>query len=122
MFLVRDFDFEDYGQEGYYHMKKSIEDRLEELWRSISKPKKYENSSFKKFFFFRFQTLPSIKDKSAFRRGVEFLQAQLFDPDSEDYLLDELESKVPVDALPLFIENSWEKIRSDKDINLVRLK
>lgn len=119
VFLVRDFDASFYGEDGLANIKRVTEERLEKMWDSITKPEKFQNTSFKKFFYFRFETMPSIKDPSAFKERVEEIREQLCEKESKNYVLGGPNSNIPVDGLPLFLKNSWEKIRSDKDINLV---
>lgn len=42
-----------------------------------------------------------------------------FDLDAADTLFPSLESKnVPMDGLSIFIDNTWEKIRTQKELNL----
>ncbi len=42
-----------------------------------------------------------------------------FGTGAPDTLFPNLESKnVPIDGLPLFIENTWEKIKNQKELNL----
>ena len=39
--MVRDFDMQRYGENGYQSIKKKVESRLDEMWKSIAKPDGY---------------------------------------------------------------------------------
>ena len=102
-------------------MRSDTEARLEKMWDEIAKPEKYQGTSFKKFFYFRFETMPCIDDEDEFEDRIKHWRAQICDESSSQYIMGDVKStsNMPVDGLPLFLQNSWDKIRSDKDINLV---
>ena len=98
---------------------KTIQGDVNKLWSEIYKPEGYEDAQPQQFFSFEFTTLPNkdyeeekfeeacIKLKGRFRQNVE---NSLFPHDCT--------KNVPMDGFALFISQTWDTIRSNKELNL----
>jgi protein SEY1 len=89
------------------------------IWADIYKPEGFEHSKAEEFFAFEFKTLPHkefmpkefeeecSKLKLRFRRDNE---ESLFPPTGE--------KNIPLDGFPFFVNDTWQVIRSNKELNL----
>ena len=93
---------------------------MRQIWSEIYKPEQHANSQPGDFFQFEFVMMPhkifqpdEFTAKAAELRERFSLQAQdgIFNPDSED-------SNVPSDGLPVFVDQTWAVIRTQKELNL----
>jgi protein SEY1 len=116
LFVLRDFD--DRGN-NFERIKAIIDQDVLNIWNDIYKPDQYKDSKPQDFFHFEFSMLPhKIYEEDKFVSKAKELRTR-FDIGAVNTLFPSLESKnVPMDGLPLFIENTWEKIRTQKELNL----
>jgi len=116
LFVLRDFD--DRGNNSERIME-IIDKDVKNIWKEIYKPDQYKASVPQDFFHFEFAMIPhKVYEEDKFTAKCKELRSR-FDVGQPDTLFPSLESKnVPMDGLPLFIENTWEKIKTQKELNL----
>lgn len=94
---------------------------LNKIWSEIYKPEKYAGSTPQDFFKFEFACLPNkIFQEEEFFSEATKLRGR-FDIETPDSLFlrsETQDSNLPIDAVPVFVEKSWEVIRNQKELNL----
>lgn len=89
------------------------------LWAEIYKPEKFRDSKASDFFDFDFFMIPhKIYEEERFIEKCNELKGR-FDKNAENSVFPKLDSKnVPIDGLSVFIDQTWEVIRNQKELNL----
>ncbi|KAF4556738.1 Protein SEY1 [Elsinoe fawcettii] len=105
---------------------------LSRIWSTLSKPSGLETSKIEDYFDFAFVALPhKILQPERFvsevaRLGQRFREGYA-DPKKRSFLLDdasvpillpEYHRRIPADGFPLYAENVWAQIDSNKDLDL----
>jgi protein SEY1 len=87
---------------------------------SLPKPAGKEDALITDYFDFSFQGLPhKVYAFDNFKAGVNGLQSRFYDSVTPDFLLKPNYHKgVPADGFPRFAEAIWEKIVSNRDLDL----
>lgn len=116
LFVLRDFNEAQNNKES---MIKLLETNVKTMWNEIYKTDKYENSSPHDFFEFDYYMMPhKIYQPTGFEEAARELR-QRFRVDDPETIFPKTEShNVPVDGLPMYIENCWKCIREQKELNL----
>ena len=116
IFVLRDFN-------ELSHNKKKIiellENNVRSIWGEIYKTEQFQDSSPHDFFDFEFVTMPHklYQPKEFVDSGMALRER--FQVDNPDSLFPIVESaNVPIDGLPMFIDNCWTCIREQKELNL----
>jgi len=111
-------DFDDRGNNRQKIMD-LIHNDIRNLWSEIYKPEKYRDSKAEDFFDFEFCMLPHKNyEEEKFVEGCEKLRAR-FDIENPDTLYPKnSEKNIPIDGLSVFIDQTWEVIRNQKELNL----
>ncbi|KAG0213478.1 Dynamin-like GTPase that mediates homotypic ER fusion [Mortierella sp. GBA30] len=93
---------------------------LEKIWQGLSKPEGLENCRISDYFEFQFTDLPhKLLQPKDFDVGIDQLRLRFTDTSNRNYVFRPLYSKrVPVDGLPIYTESIWEKIMTNKDLDL----
>lgn len=119
IFVVRDFVEK---RENRDDIKEKLINRVNKAWEEIPKPADKAN----------------VKLEDVFKLNVFFLTSKLLEREKENWLKgisdvkqflvnsttnkDLVHDNIPVTDLPLYMENIWNTIKSDKDINLPQEK
>lgn len=116
MFVLRDFD--DRGN-NFERIRTIIDTDINNIWNEIYKPEQYKNSKPSEFFDFEFYMLPhKIYEEEKFYEKAKELKGR-FDIKASNTLFPTQEGKnTPMDGLSIFIDKTWEKIRTQKELNL----
>lgn len=118
--LLRDFDPKRNKKEKIESM---ILDDLHKIWGEIKKPEKFINSTPDQFFSFEFITLPhKVYLPQEFDQQVMEIKKRL-DSSNPKYLFQNLShiKSVPADGLKQYIEQLWNDILNEKELNIVKL-
>jgi hypothetical protein len=105
-------DFDDRGN-NFERIKNIIDTDVANIWNDIYKPDQYKNSKPSDFFHFEFSMLPHkiYEEEKFYEKGKELKKR--FDIAAPNTLFPTKDCKnVPMDGLALFIDNTWEKIRT----------
>lgn len=117
LFVFRDFD--DRGN-NFDRIKSIIDEDVNKIWSEIYKPDQFKHSKPSDFFHFEFCMLPhKIFEEEKFVQKCKALRVR-FDENEPDSLFPRTEvgKTIPMDGLSIFIQNTWEKIRTQKELNL----
>ena len=115
LFVLRDYD----SRIAFATIKNMIDKDLQQIWSEIYKPEKYASSKPEDFFQFEFAMMPhKIFQPDDFLAKANEIRAR-FDLDATDTLfLTATDENVPADGLPVFISQTWQVIRENKELNL----
>ena len=104
-------DFED--RNNFDFIKQTIDTDVNNIWDDIYKPEQYKNSKPTDFFHFEYFMLPhKIYENDKFVEKCHQLRAR-FSVGVQDTLFPSNDSKnVPIDGLALFVNSTWEKIKT----------
>ena len=93
---------------------------MKNIWSEIYKPEEYRNSKPSDFFHFEFCMLPhKIFEEDKFYAKCKDLRGRLNSEASDSLFPKSGDGKnVPMDGLTLFMSHTWEKIRTQKELNL----
>jgi protein SEY1 len=113
---MRDFDDRGNNREKIMDL---INNDIRNLWGEIYKPEKYRDSKAEDFFDIEFCMLAHKNyQEEQFIEGCEKLRAR-FDFENADTLYPKnSEKNVPIDGLSVFIDQTWDVIRHQKELNL----
>ena len=116
VFVLRDFNPHENNEES---MRNLLEGNVKTIWKEIYKEEKYVNSTPHDFFDFEFYMLPhKIYQPKEFKEAALALREK-FVIDSDNSIFPQIDSvNLPIDGLPMFIENCWKWIREQKELNL----
>jgi GTP1/Obg family GTP-binding protein len=106
IFILRDFNKHEHNKE---KMTELLENNMRTIWNEIYKEEKFLHSSPHDFFDFEFFMMPhKIYQPEDFKETGDILKKK-FNVDDEDSVFPKVEStNVPIDGLPMYIENCWE--------------
>jgi hypothetical protein len=116
LFCLRDFNSNTSNIEQISQM---ISEDVNLIWSEIYKPEGFENSKPEQFFSFEFKTLPHKEfQEKEFIEECKVLRGR-FNIGSPDSLLpNNFDKNVPMDGFAVFIDQTWQTIRSNKELNL----
>lgn len=116
VFVLRDFNKHENNEDQIIRL---LEGNVNDIWKEIYKDPKHQNTSPRDFFDFEYCMLPhKIYQKDDFIKEGLALRSR-FDPFNENTVFPtSVPKNVPIDGLPLFIENIWKCIRERKELNL----
>lgn len=127
-FVIRDH----IGHTPLKNLSKTLVADLTRIWSSLAKPPGLENSQITDFFDFEFTALPhkilqpekfiaeSQTLRKRFREGVSLgVEAnELPEGEKEGIFLPAYHRRIPADGFPMYAENIWNQIVSNKDLDL----
>jgi hypothetical protein len=115
--VLRDFD----DRAGNFdRIKKILEGDIDKIWSEIYKSEKHENSKCTDFFHFEYSMLPHkiFQEDNFYKKAAELKLRFTVGAEDSLYLPDSEEKNVPMDGLTFFIEQAWDTIRHQKELNL----
>ncbi|KAI8851863.1 RHD3/Sey1 [Chytridium lagenaria] len=99
---------------------KTVLDVNLQLFQQAGKPSGKEDSKIDDFFDFAFAGLPhKIFARESFENSVSKLRSKFIDKTNPDYVFKPNYHKhIPADGFPIFAQNIWAKILSNRDLDL----
>ena len=96
-----------------------MKDSLLDIWGDIYKPDGYKDSKISDFFDLEFTFLAHKKyQKDEFAKGTKELRGKFESGNLFVSSAGEHEEVVPIDGLGIFLKQSWDVIRNNKELNL----
>ena len=117
LFVLRDFD----DRKGNFERIKAILDNdINNIWEKIYKPAHLSNSKATDFFQFEFACMPHKNfQEDQFLAKAKELRNRFAVGATDSLFLSEAEQKnLPIDGMPIFVDQAWESIRNQKELNL----
>ncbi|KAF9426851.1 Dynamin-like GTPase that mediates homotypic ER fusion [Podila epigama] len=116
LFVIRDH----VGSTPLSNLSNTLRADLERIWQGLSKPEGLEACKISDYFDFMFTTLShKLLQPEQFEADVEKLRHRFVDPNDPNYVFQPQYSKrVPVDGLHVYAGGIWEKIMTNKDLDL----
>ncbi|KAJ3024040.1 Dynamin-like GTPase that mediates homotypic ER fusion [Thoreauomyces humboldtii] len=115
-FVIRDFT----GVTPIENLSASILKDLERIWAGLNKPPGKEGSLISDFFEFNFAGLPhKVYALQDFDAQAQKLKSKFYDRSNSEYTFKPTFHKhIPADGFPQFAEAIWEKIVTNRDLDL----
>ncbi|ORX84913.1 root hair defective 3 GTP-binding protein [Basidiobolus meristosporus CBS 931.73] len=115
-FVIRDF----IGNTPLENLTATLTNDLNKLWSGLSKPEGLEDCQITDFFDFAFAALPhKILLPEKFDEGVAALRRRFTDSSDPEYVFKPYYHKmIPADGFSTFLEAIWEKIVTNRDLDL----
>ncbi|ORX84203.1 root hair defective 3 GTP-binding protein [Basidiobolus meristosporus CBS 931.73] len=115
-FVIRDF----IGNTPLENLTSTLENDLAKLWSGLAKPEGLEDSQITDFFDFAFAALPhKILLPQKFDEGVAALRKRFTDSSDSEYIFKPNYHKmIPADGFSTFLQAIWEKIVTNRDLDL----
>ncbi|KAG0355674.1 Dynamin-like GTPase that mediates homotypic ER fusion [Gamsiella multidivaricata] len=115
-FVIRDH----VGATPLANLSNTLRADLERIWQGLSKPEGLEDCKISDYFDFMFTTLPhKLLQPEKFESEVLQLRQRFSDPSNPNYVFQPHYSRrVPADGLQFYAEGIWEKIMTNRDLDL----
>ncbi|KAJ1723669.1 Dynamin-like GTPase that mediates homotypic ER fusion [Coemansia erecta] len=93
---------------------------LERIWDSLSKPEGLADARLGDYFDLQFESLPHLRlQPDDFERAALEIRQQFTDKKNAEYVFrPAYKRRVPADGFPHYAESVWEKVVSNKDLDL----
>ncbi|KAH3903294.1 related to Protein SEY1 [Saccharomycodes ludwigii] len=117
LFIIRDH----IGVTPLESLQESIENELDKMWNTLSKPEGYEDTTFHDFFDVKFKGLAhKILQNDKFIEGVKNLGDQVINkPTASNSLFKpEYHYNLPLEGWALYSENCWNTIENSVELDL----
>ncbi|KAF9175161.1 Dynamin-like GTPase that mediates homotypic ER fusion [Mortierella sp. AD011] len=116
LFVIRDH----VGATPLANLSNTLRADLDRIWQGLSKPEGLEDCKISDYFDYMFTTLPhKLLQPEKFEIEVDQLRSRFNDPSDPNYVFRPQYSKrVPVDGLHVYAGGIWEKIMTNKDLDL----
>ncbi|KAF9994759.1 Dynamin-like GTPase that mediates homotypic ER fusion [Entomortierella chlamydospora] len=116
LFVIRDH----VGATPLANLSNTLRADLDRIWQGLSKPEGLEDCKISDYFDYMFTTLPhKLLQPEKFEIEVDQLRSRFNDPSDPNYVFQPQYSKrVPVDGLHVYAGGIWEKIMTNKDLDL----
>ncbi|TRM70209.1 RHD3/Sey1 [Schizophyllum amplum] len=116
LFVIRDH----IGTTPLENLRATVTADLLRIWDSLAKPDELKDRQLSDYFDLDFTALPHkilVPDK--FETEVANLRTRFANKDKSDYLFKPLYHKrIPADGVSMYMENIWEQVQSNKDLDL----
>ncbi|KAF8160733.1 RHD3/Sey1 [Crassisporium funariophilum] len=116
LFVIRDH----IGQTPMANLQATLTADLNRIWEGLSKPTELKDRKLADYFDLAFTALPhKILSADKFESGVQDLRTRFADKSSPDYLFKPAYHKrIPADGVAFYMENIWEQVQTNKDLDL----
>ncbi|KAJ7217672.1 RHD3/Sey1 [Mycena pura] len=116
LFVIRDH----IGQTPLANLQATLTADLKRIWESLSKPPELTDCQLSDYFDLVFTALPhKILAADRFEAEVLNLRKRFVDKDAPDFLFKPVYHKrIPADGAAFYMENIWEQVQSNKDLDL----
>ncbi|KAL0956809.1 hypothetical protein HGRIS_002922 [Hohenbuehelia grisea] len=116
LFVIRDH----IGVTPLANLQATLTADMNRIWESLSKPTELKDRVLSDYFDLAFTTLPhKILSADKFEAEVQDLRRRFADKDHEGYLFKPAYHKrIPADGVAFYMENIWEQVQTNKDLDL----
>ncbi|KAF9909033.1 Dynamin-like GTPase that mediates homotypic ER fusion [Lobosporangium transversale] len=116
LFVIRDH----VGATPLANLSNTLRVDLERIWHGLSKPEGLEDCKITDYFDFMFTTLShKLLQPEKFEADVDQLRLRFTDPNNPNYVFQpQYSRRVPVDGLHIYAGGIWDKIMTNKDLDL----
>jgi len=122
LFVIRDHIEEDTP---LVQLSTKLENEVTKIWGEIRKPPSLTNAALNDLFILKFVALPHMKlQRAAFNEGVGALRDRFINPATQaegGYLFDSKDhgrKSVPADGFGVYMQQCWQTIIENKELNL----
>ncbi|EEB92397.1 hypothetical protein MPER_09099, partial [Moniliophthora perniciosa FA553] len=116
LFVIRDH----IGATPLANLQATLTADLQRIWDSLSKPQELADRQLADYFDLAFTALPhKILAADAFESEVKRLRGRFMDKENPEYVFKPVYHKrIPADGVAFYMENIWEQVQSNKDLDL----
>ncbi|PBK95569.1 protein SEY1 [Armillaria gallica] len=116
LFVIRDH----IGTTPLANLQATLTADLKRIWESLSKPTELSDRQLSDYFDLAFTALPhKILAADKFESEVRNLRGRFVDKDNADYVFKPAYHKrIPADGVSFYMENIWEQVQTNKDLDL----
>lgn len=116
LFVIRDH----IGTTPLANLQATLTADLKRIWESLSKPTELSDRQLSDYFDLAFTALPhKILAADKFDSEVRNLRGRFVDRDNADYVFKPAYHKrIPADGVSFYMENIWEQVQTNKDLDL----
>ncbi|KAI8599295.1 RHD3/Sey1 [Dissophora ornata] len=116
LFVIRDH----VGSTPLSNLANTLRADLDRIWQSLSKPEGLEDCKISDYFDFMFTALPhKLLQPEKFESEVAQLRLRFTNPSDPNYVFQpQYSRRVPADGLHVYAGAIWEKIMTNKDLDL----
>ncbi|KAK0448843.1 RHD3/Sey1 [Armillaria borealis] len=116
LFVIRDH----IGTTPLTNLQATLTADLKRIWDSLSKPTELSDRQLSDYFDLAFTALPhKILAADKFESEVRNLRGRFVDKDNADYVFKPAYHKrIPADGVSFYMENIWEQVQTNKDLDL----
>ncbi|KAJ7347098.1 RHD3/Sey1 [Mycena albidolilacea] len=116
LFVIRDH----IGVTPLANLQATLTADLNRIWESLSKPTELQDRQLTDYFDLAFTALPhKILAADKFQAEVLNLRTRFADKDAPDFLFKPAYHKrIPADGVAFYMENIWEQVQTNKDLDL----
>ncbi|SAL99564.1 hypothetical protein [Absidia glauca] len=102
------------------NLAKTLQNDLEKIWAGLSKPEGLENCKIHDYFDFMYTGLPhKILLPEKFNEEVANLRQRFNDPQNANFVFrPEYHKRIPADGYHIYASGIWDKILTNKDLDL----
>ncbi|KAJ2660742.1 Dynamin-like GTPase that mediates homotypic ER fusion [Coemansia sp. RSA 1199] len=102
------------------NLSKTLRIDMDRIWAGLNKPEGLEDAKLGDYFDLKFSSLPhKVLQPENFEQAALALRSQFVDKKSREYVFQpEYKRRVPADGFPHYAEAIWEKVVSNKDLDL----
>jgi len=116
LFVIRDFT----GCTPISNLSEVLTNELNKIWKDISKPEKYSESTLSDYFDLMFTTLPhKIFLPEQFDQEVIQLKERFYNTEDSDYVFkSKYHRGIPADGFSSYAESIWDKVAYNHDLDI----
>ncbi|KAI6046110.1 RHD3/Sey1 [Pisolithus marmoratus] len=116
LFVIRDH----IGVTPLANLEATLTTDLTKIWDSLAKPSGLAQAQLSDYFDLSFTALPhKILETQKFDNEVAKLRERFVDKTLEDYLFrDVYHKRIPADGVAVYMENIWQQVQNNKDLDL----
>lgn len=116
LFVIRDF----IGTTPLANLSATLTADIQKIWDSLSKPTELQNAKMTNYFDLSFAALPhKILAADKFESEVKELRKRFVDKANENYVFKpSYHKRIPADGVAFYMENIWEQVQANKDLDL----
>ncbi|KAI9253274.1 RHD3/Sey1 [Helicostylum pulchrum] len=102
------------------NLARTLQADLEKIWAGLSKPEGLENCKIHDYFDFMYTGLPhKVLLPEKFNEEVANLRCRFNDPAHPDFVFKpEYHKRIPADGYHIYASNIWDKVLTNKDLDL----
>jgi len=116
LFVIRDFT----GRTPLSNLSEVLSNELNKMWRDISKPEEYSESTLSDYFDLMFTSLPhKIFLPEQFEQEVVELKERFYNPEDSNYVFKpKYHRGIPADGFSNYAESIWDKVAYNHDLDI----